>query len=97
MKGYLPSIETHQFKGQWKHGATRTVRVPVALADQVLDYARKLDNGETQETKPRDTSDSSDYNEAVEILQKALTLKPNAGGAIKAEIRKALILLQSPL
>lgn len=30
----------------FKHGPTRTIRVPIALADQVLEVARKLDRGE---------------------------------------------------
>lgn len=29
----------------WKHGKTRTIRVPVALADRLLDVARQLDEG----------------------------------------------------
>lgn len=29
---------------KWKSGETRTIRVPVVLADQVLEYAHKLDN-----------------------------------------------------
>lgn len=33
------------FNPTWKHGKTRTIRVPVALADQLLDIARELDEG----------------------------------------------------
>jgi hypothetical protein len=32
-------------KPTWKHGKTKAVRVPEVLADQVLEYARKLDEG----------------------------------------------------
>ncbi|MCU0545883.1 MAG: hypothetical protein MUE44_27580 [Oscillatoriaceae cyanobacterium Prado104] len=35
------------FEGKWRHGQTRTIRVPIALADRVLAYARQLDNGES--------------------------------------------------
>jgi hypothetical protein len=28
---------------KWKHGETKTIRVPVALADEILDYAKSLD------------------------------------------------------
>lgn len=28
---------------KWALGRTRTIRVPVAIADQVLEYARELD------------------------------------------------------
>ncbi|MEG3848406.1 hypothetical protein QT971_13300 [Microcoleus sp. herbarium19] len=37
------------FEGKWKYGATRTIRVPIVLADRVLALARKLDNGESFE------------------------------------------------
>ena len=32
-------------KPTWKHGKTKTIRVPVALAEQILEFARKLDIG----------------------------------------------------
>jgi hypothetical protein len=38
------------FEGKWRHGQTRTIRVPIALADRVLAYARQLDNGESIDT-----------------------------------------------
>lgn len=31
----------------WRHGKTKTIRVPEALAAQVLDIARTLDRGES--------------------------------------------------
>ena len=34
-------------KFKWKHGKTKTIRVPVELADQLLELAKKLDEGET--------------------------------------------------
>jgi hypothetical protein len=37
-------------KSTWKKGKTRVVRVPEALADQILDYARKLDSGTISES-----------------------------------------------
>ena len=30
-------------KGKWKHGKTKSIRVPEALAEQVLEYAHNLD------------------------------------------------------
>ncbi|MBD2773179.1 hypothetical protein [Iningainema tapete] len=27
----------------WKHGKTKTIRVPITLADQILEYARAID------------------------------------------------------
>jgi hypothetical protein len=32
-------------KPKWIHGKTKTIRVPEALADQILQYARELDEG----------------------------------------------------
>lgn len=40
--GYRPGAGG-QFK--WKHGETKTIRVPIALAEQILEYAQKLDDG----------------------------------------------------
>jgi hypothetical protein len=31
----------------WKHGKTKTIRVPEVLAEQILDIARTLDRGES--------------------------------------------------
>jgi hypothetical protein len=33
-------------KPTWKHGKTKVIRVPIALADEILEYARKLDTGD---------------------------------------------------
>lgn len=32
------------FKSAWNSGATKTIRVPIRLADSILAYARALDN-----------------------------------------------------
>lgn len=29
---------------KWKHGKTKTIRVPIELADKILEYAHKLDS-----------------------------------------------------
>jgi hypothetical protein len=56
LKGHTDSIKNSQFKAAWQSGPTRTIRVPIALADATLEYARQLDRC----TKPRDTSDRVD-------------------------------------
>ena len=38
------------YEGKWKHGQTRTIRVPIVLADRVLALARQLDSGESLDT-----------------------------------------------
>ena len=39
-----------KFKQKWRLGKTKTIRVPVAIADEVLNYARQLD--ESEQTTP---------------------------------------------
>jgi hypothetical protein len=50
-KGHEDSIKDSRFKAAWQSGPTRTIRVPIALADATLDYARQLD----KKIEPRDT------------------------------------------
>jgi len=54
-KGHEDSIKDSRFKPAWS-GPTRTIRVPIALAEVTLEYARQLDQG----VEPRDTVQSSD-------------------------------------
>ena len=44
-KGNEPTLV--KFKNKWNSGATKTIRVPVAIAEQVLEYARKLDKSQS--------------------------------------------------
>ncbi|XHR80596.1 MAG: hypothetical protein ACFKPT_20340 [Gloeotrichia echinulata GP01] len=30
---------------QWKSGATKTIRIPIALSTEIMEYARRLDEG----------------------------------------------------
>jgi hypothetical protein len=32
-------------KPKWKHGKTKTIRIPELLCDEILEYAKKLDSG----------------------------------------------------
>jgi len=75
----------------WNRGKTQTIRVPIVLADRLLEIARKLDSSEVSNSVTE--SDRLDLAGAIALLDEALTLKPNAGGAIKAKIRQALTLL----
>ena len=56
-KGNPATLE--QYTPKWKHGKTRTIRVPIALADEILDYAHQLDEGkiatQDQDAKPQET------------------------------------------
>jgi hypothetical protein len=53
-KGHEDSIKDSRFKAAWHSGPTRTIRVPITLANATLDYARQLD----KKLEPRDTADS---------------------------------------
>ena len=55
-KGHEDSIKDSKFKAAWQSGPTRTIRVPIALAEVTLEYARQLDQG----IEPRDTRIKSD-------------------------------------
>jgi hypothetical protein len=55
-KGHEDSIKDSRFKAAWQSGPTRTIRVPHALAEVTLEYARQLDQG----IEPRDTRIQSD-------------------------------------
>ena len=55
-KGHEDSIKDSRFKAAWQSGPTRTIRVPHALAEVTLEYARQLDQG----IEPRDTRIKSD-------------------------------------
>jgi hypothetical protein len=55
-KGHEDSIKDSRFKGAWQSGPTRTIRVPIALADATLEYARQLDQG----IEPHDTGETWD-------------------------------------
>jgi hypothetical protein len=46
-------------KGKWKHGKTKLIRVPEELADQILEFARKLDEGANIESETEPKTDSS--------------------------------------
>lgn len=70
-KGNIETL-TH-YQPQWNSGKTRTIRVPIALADRVLAYARKLDNHATQANENQDI--------ILEVLAtlEAIAVSPSAG------------------
>ena len=55
-KGHEDSIKDSRFKAGWQSDPTCTIRVPIALAELTLEYARQLDRG----IEPRDTMIQSD-------------------------------------
>src|SRR4028119_2051780 len=64
-KGHEDSIKDSRFKAAWQSGPTRTIRVPIALADMTLEYARQLDQG----IEPRDTIETSDIETSTAVSE----------------------------
>jgi hypothetical protein len=62
-KGHEGSIKDSRFKAAWQSGPTRTIRVPIALAEVTLEYARQLDKG----IEPHDTAEMFDNGTDVVI------------------------------
>ncbi|MDJ0899722.1 MAG: hypothetical protein QNJ55_13015 [Xenococcus sp. MO_188.B8] len=70
-----------KYTPKWRSGKTKTIRVPIAIADQVLEVARKIDNDEAFNT---DTSESSfDRDDARNYLEMIFSAPSNKGGHIK--------------
>lgn len=77
---------------KWKStNKTKAIRVPENLAEDILDYARKLDSGEAY---AEHSAESLELSKVKEILDEALALKANAGNKIKDKIREALEVIE---
>jgi len=72
------------WKPTWKHGKTRTIRVPIVLADSILDLARILDEGKEvpvdsfvtgQNGDTVEKLDSEDRSAAIDALNTAISMK----------------------
>ncbi len=77
-KGNIASLRS--FKSPWNHKQTRTIRVPVVLADQILEYARKIDaNSKARELSVTvfDT-DANQLKEAIQTIKEIIESKPNS-------------------
>ena len=85
-KGHFESIKDSRFKAAWQSGPTRTIRVPIALADATLEYARQLDLG----IEPRDTSEMFDCGtDAVITEPRDTRVKPDSSTHNKVDTRVA--------
>ena len=79
-KGHEDSIKDSRFKAAWQSGPTRTIRVPIALADATLEYARQLDRG----IEPRDTWVKSDTQ--IDNKVDNIVTEPRDTAKIQAEL-----------
>jgi hypothetical protein len=83
-------IHKGTLKPTWNAGKTTAVRLPIAKKDDILKLARAIDAIEGEAI----VIEKESFLQAILLLEKALELKPNAGGAIKEQIRQALILIK---
>jgi hypothetical protein len=67
-------------KGKWKHGKTKLIRVPEELADQILEYAHKLDENANIESVAESKTDSSSVLDSVSKsnIKTGLVLSPES-------------------
>ena len=85
-KGHEESIKDSRFKAAWQSGPTRTIRVPIALAEVTLQYARQLDRG----IEPRDTSEMFDCGtDAVITEPRDTRVEPDSSTNNKVDTRVA--------
>ncbi|AFY73480.1 hypothetical protein Syn7502_01399 [Synechococcus sp. PCC 7502] len=64
-----------KFLPVWKHGKTKTIRVPIVLAGQILEYARSLDADEAILSEHQ--SQGNVLLTVVEMLESVATAKFN--------------------
>ena len=102
-KGHELSIKDSRFKAAWQSSPTRTIRVPIALAEVILEYARQLDKGvEPHDTvemfnsrtdvvicEPRDTRVESDTQTANKI--DTIVTEPRDTSKIQAELESSRV------
>lgn len=67
-----------KFKPKWYSGTTQTIRVPIMIADQILEYAHKLDESVSQVNAVSNSSDfdavKSQQNNTHETLTQVIHL-----------------------
>ena len=89
-KGHQDSIKDSRFKAAWQSGPTRTIRVPIALAEVTLEYARQLDRG----LEPRDTAQLQAELESLRANYDALL---ETSARVTAKLREEVRRLRSAL
>lgn len=70
---------------------TVVMRVPMSKRELIKQW---LSDESVNIGREKTNRKRSSINDAIKILEKALSLKANAGGKIKTEIRTAMVLLQ---
>ena len=85
----------------WNLGKTTTIRIPIAISQELLQIARKIDDGNLDPNSllqgEIDTSNAllqDKINRAIEFLKQGLQINGNAGRAIKMRIYWAIAVLK---
>jgi hypothetical protein len=53
----------------WKHGKTKTIRVPIDLADEILKVARDMDEGKIVPTASQQYSDAVTESKVLDLAR----------------------------
>lgn len=85
------------YRPKWLSGETRTIRVPIVLADQILAYAHQLDERNQEEDKVTDNQD--DLNHLSHVIELLKDVRDNAprnsfGKEWRGKVAQAIDLLQ---
>ena len=89
-----------KYKPKWRSGKTQTIRVPIAIADLVLEAAEEIDkNGNvsllqvieeqtsfSKEQNKESNTVTSDRRKLKEAFEEAIAIPSNRGGQIKKAI-----------
>lgn len=84
-----------KYRPKWRSGETQTIRVPVALAEQILSYAHQIDEGVTVSNRPVDLNIQS-LTQVIEWLEDVEKTPRNNFSRQKRElVQKAIETLKS--
>lgn len=98
-RGHTATLKHYQPK--WKSGTTQTIRVPIALTDSILEFARSLDNGDNHlsQVNSSDTVNSELVNHLSQVIndlkQVYETPRNNFSKEKKALLHSAISQLES--
>lgn len=91
-RGTIRNLKHYQPK--WQSGATQVIRIPVALTEQIFEYAQILDRGET--FQGHSSSHSESLVTVIQILNRVHeTPRNNFSRERKALLQTAIDKLQS--
>ena len=69
-----------KYLSTWKHGKTKTIRVPIVLAEQIFEYAKKIDTDEANTVSQLIVESNQGNNTllpVIEMLEYVATAKRN--------------------